>query len=694
MPASPSTRFVRSAAARPGTAAAGREQGEAEDERADEDRRRQANAVVLVDAVVELAQLGDRVSEPAASRAHRPHRARSARCRRWRRGPGSASSPTSSRPAKPGPIDEDRVALVVRLASALGEPDVDDVAVHAAERPPRRRGRSAGRPPPRPSSLSELRTSPVTRPASRGRGSSPGRRPGSAARRRRGRRNLPGRRASSPGTTTTWNVVACAGPAMSARNARATTAVRAMPGTLGTLAGREEWLCGVIALVVGLALVGVRPAARRSSGAPLPHGARAERRPRLGHVLVRRATTRSSPTASSTTSRPRSSATTSSLWSPSWSCRRRSSPRSPSGSGASRAPGPRAFSRSSAAARSSRGRTRTPPASPSPSARSRRSSSAGPGWPSCSPSSPPGFSPLAFLYLCLACAAAFLAARARLDRPTVVAMARGLLALGLLQGALLLVYRYEAEYPFFRLSELLGVVGLCAALRRARPARRARPRSSPSSSGCGRSARRRRTSCPSPIGENVTRLRGIVLPLALLAAALASFRPRWLAGLAITVALVYTLLPYVGAAVHRGDTRSAEASLLGARARLPGRAGRRRESGSRSSRPETTGRRTGCRAPASRSRAAGTGSSTSPRTRSSTRTPSTRPHTSRWLHNLGVRFVLLPDTQLGRVGEEREAELVRSGRAGLVEVAPRRPGDRLRGSRSEPDPHRPRRRRR
>jgi hypothetical protein len=40
-----------------------------------------------------------------------------------------------------------------------------------------------------------------------------------------------------------------------------------------------------------------------------------------------------------------------------------------------------------------------------------------------------------------------------------------------------------------------------------------------------------------------------------------------------------------------------------------------------------------------------------------------------WLDSLGVRWVLLPDTQLGRVGEEREAELLRSGRAGLTEVA-------------------------
>ncbi len=32
-----------------------------------------------------------------------------------------------------------------------------------------------------------------------------------------------------------------------------------------------------------------------------------------------------------------------------------------------------------------------------------------------------------------------------------------------------------------------------------------------------------------------------------------------------------------------------------------------------------------------------------------------------WLDSLGVRWVLLPNTQLGRIGEEREAELLRSG---------------------------------
>ena len=35
---------------------------------------------------------------------------------------------------------------------------------------------------------------------------------------------------------------------------------------------------------------------------------------------------------------------------------------------------------------------------------------------------------------------------------------------------------------------------------------------------------------------------------------------------------------------------------------------------------------------------------------------------------MGVRYVLLPDTQLGRMGEEREADLLRSGDSGLKEV--------------------------
>ena len=59
----------------------------------------------------------------------------------------------------------------------------------------------------------------------------------------------------NPGTTTTSKVVACAGPAMSARNTNASAAVRAMPGTVGALARSEVARAALIALAVGLALV-------------------------------------------------------------------------------------------------------------------------------------------------------------------------------------------------------------------------------------------------------------------------------------------------------------------------------------------------------------------------------------------------------------------------------------------------------
>jgi hypothetical protein len=39
-----------------------------------------------------------------------------------------------------------------------------------------------------------------------------------------------------------------------------------------------------------------------------------------------------------------------------------------------------------------------------------------------------------------------------------------------------------------------------------------------------------------------------------------------------------------------------------------------------------------------------------------------------WLREMGVRFVVLPETRLGQKGEEREARLLRSGRSGLSPV--------------------------
>ena len=277
-----------------------------------------------------------------------------------------------------------------------------------------------------------------------------------------------------------------------------------------------------------------------------------------------------------------------------------------------------------------------------------------------------GLSPLAFLFLCLAVVAAFLARRPRLDR-TALVVGGSLLVLGLVQGALLLLYPEEAEYPFFRLEELVSVVILssaCAAL----ALRAERGRVLAAVFALWALAAVVAFAVPSPIGENVTRLRGIVLPLALLAAAIAAYRPRWLAGFAVVSALAYTLVPYVGAALHRTDTRSAEAAFW--QPALDFLA----ERGSPDHRVEVVP--TGDHWEAYWLPRAGI-----PLARGWYRQldiaqnplfydEPLEPEAYRaWLDALGVRWVLLPETQLGRIGEEREAELLRSGAAGLPEVA-------------------------
>ena len=280
-----------------------------------------------------------------------------------------------------------------------------------------------------------------------------------------------------------------------------------------------------------------------------------------------------------------------------------------------------------------------------------------------------GLSPLAFLFLCLTIVAAFLARRLRLDR-TALVVGGALLALGALQGALLLLYPEESEYPFFRLDELVSVLLLsaaCAALALRAPSGRVLA----GVFALWALAAVVAFVVASPIGENVTRLRGIALPLALLAAGIAAYRPRWLAGLAVLGALAYTLVPYVGAALHR-DTSSAEAAFWQPTLDLLA------EQWSADYRVEVvpTGDhweaywlpRAGY--PLARGWYRQLDIAQNPLFYEEPLDPDAYRD---WLGDHGVRWVLLPDTQLGRIGEEREAELLRSGAAGLVEVA--RAGD-------------------
>ena len=278
-----------------------------------------------------------------------------------------------------------------------------------------------------------------------------------------------------------------------------------------------------------------------------------------------------------------------------------------------------------------------------------------------------GLSPLAFLYLCLACVAAFLAGERRLDRRA-VAMGAALLAVGLLQGALLLVYRYEAEYPFFRLSELLGVIALCAVCA-ALALRGERGRFLAFVFGLWALGAAAAYLVPSPHRRERDPAPGHRAP------ARAAGRGNRL----VPAPLALRRRDHRRARLHTSALRRSGASTAATRAPRRPPSGRRR-SPSWPSGPQPGERvevvptgdhweaywvpRAGF--PLARGWYRQLDIAENPLFYEDTLDPAAY---IRWLHNLGVRFVLLPDTQLGRVGEGREADLVRSGRAGLVEVA-------------------------
>jgi hypothetical protein len=274
-----------------------------------------------------------------------------------------------------------------------------------------------------------------------------------------------------------------------------------------------------------------------------------------------------------------------------------------------------------------------------------------------------GFSPLAYVFLCIACAA-IAVTRARLDSRTVVVGA-GLLLLAGVQALAIWLFPHEAVYPF-RLIELVVVLAVAAF-----------------SAALAWRAQRGSTFAAffviwglvsvaafvvrSPIGENATRLRGVVFALVLLTAVLARFRPIWLAVPALAGALAYTLVPYTAVIPHRTDGRPAEESYW-----EPALDFLRANSG-----------------PGFRVEVVPTGDHWEaywvPKAGFALargwyrqldiaenelfyEEPLRADEYREWLRGMGVRYVLLPDTQLGRMGEEREADLLRSGESGLREV--------------------------
>ena len=270
-----------------------------------------------------------------------------------------------------------------------------------------------------------------------------------------------------------------------------------------------------------------------------------------------------------------------------------------------------------------------------------------------------GFSPLAFVFLCLVLLALVFVRRG--GRHT-VAFGAALAGIAAVQLAALVFFPSSGPYPF-RALELAAV--LTVSLLGADLARRARHGALLGAFFLvwgGSSVAMFVIS--TPVGENLTRLRSIVFPVMLMTAFLARFRPRWLTALALSVALVYNVAPYAGAALDRTDVRAAPRSFWAPAVSFLA------ERWTPNYRVEVVPTfdhweaywlpRAGIPLARGWYRQIDIA-----RNELFYEKPLAPAAYRRWLRGMGVRFVVLPATRLGQKGEEREAALLRSGRSGL-----------------------------
>jgi hypothetical protein len=273
-----------------------------------------------------------------------------------------------------------------------------------------------------------------------------------------------------------------------------------------------------------------------------------------------------------------------------------------------------------------------------------------------------GFSPLAFVFLCLVLLALLLVRR---RAPHTLVFTAAIAAIGAVQLAALVFFPSSGPYPF-RLLELgavltVSVLGAALAVRARHGAFLA------AFFLVWGGASIVMFVVATPVGENLTRLRSIVFPLMLLTAFVARFRPRWLTGLALAAALTYNVAPYIAPLVERTDVRPAHRAFWAPAL-------------------DFLAKRSG---PQYRVEVVPTFDHWEAYWLPRAGFPLARgwyrqidiarnelfyekrlaPLGYReWLRRMGVRFVLLPQTRLGQKGEDREAALLRSGRSGLTRV--------------------------
>jgi len=273
-----------------------------------------------------------------------------------------------------------------------------------------------------------------------------------------------------------------------------------------------------------------------------------------------------------------------------------------------------------------------------------------------------GFSPLAFVFLCLMLLALLLVRR----RPRhTVAFAAAIAAIAGVQLAVLVFFPSSGPSPF-RLLDLGVVVGV----------------SSPAAALAARSRLAALLAAfflvwgaasvlmflvATPVGENLTRLRSLVFPLMLLTAFVARFQPRWLAALALSAAFAYNVAPYAAPLIERTDLRPAHSAFWAPALEY---LGERSAPGYRVEVVPTFDHWEAYWLPrAGIPLARGWYRQIDIARNELFYDRALVPAAYRaWLREMGVRFVVLPQTRLGQKGEEREAMLLRSGRSGLTPV--------------------------
>jgi hypothetical protein len=273
-----------------------------------------------------------------------------------------------------------------------------------------------------------------------------------------------------------------------------------------------------------------------------------------------------------------------------------------------------------------------------------------------------GFSPLAFVFLCLMLLALLLVRRR--VRHTVV-FAGAIAAIGAVQLGLLVFFPSSGPYPFrlLELGAVLSVSALGAAL-----ALRSRLGALLAAFFLlWGAASVLMFLVATPVGENLTRLRSLVFPLMLLTAFVAHFRPRWLTALALSVALTYNVAPYAAPMLERTDLRPAHrafwAPALDFLAKRSGPEYRVEVVPTFDHWEAYWLPRAGV--PLARGWYRQIDIARNELFYERSLTP--RGYRA-WLRKMGVRFVVLPWTRLGQKGEEREARLLSSGRSGLSPV--------------------------